>query len=144
MFQTRNALPRLVLLILASVGSGLAQSQNWAQDCRAKGGQVVDYRVSRLKEGVPKGEFEKAFALHLKWYRDHGYSENRMMLGDPVEADPSTKAMGPVANELVTLHLNAPAVPPEKRDAQWEAFSAAYRSAADLVVDKKLCMRLAP
>lgn len=52
--------------------------------------------------------------------------------------------MGPVANEVVTLHLNAPSVPVEKRDAAWDEYISAYRKAADLVVDKKLCIRLAP
>ena len=94
-----TSLSRLVLMALAVVSSGQAQSQsqgsNWAQDCRARGGQVVDYRVSRVKEGV-------------------------------------------------RLHLNAPAVPAEKRDAAWDEYVCAYRKAADLVVDKKLCTRLAP
>lgn len=146
MFKTTTVLSKLVLATLAVVSSGPAQSQgsNWAQDCRAGGGQVVDYRVSRIKDGVPKAEFEKAFMLHQRWYRERGYSESRMMLGDPIEADPSTKTMGPVANEVVTLHLNAPAIPAERRDAAWDEYVSAYRKAADLVVDKKLCIRLAP
>ncbi len=96
-------------------------------------GEVQVIRVSKLKPGAALADFDKAVAMHMAWYRSHGYTANVQRVGRVMTRE------GFVPDEVVTVHINAPGVPREKRDAGWEAFVAAYRAVSDVSTEHLVC-----
>lgn len=96
-------------------------------------GEVQVIRVSKLKPGATIADFDKAVAMHMAWYRSHGYTANVQRVGRVM----TPQGMAP--DQVVTVHVNAPGVPREKRDAGWEAFVAAYRTVSDVTSDTLAC-----
>ncbi len=96
-------------------------------------GEVQVIRVSKLKPGASIADFDKAVAMHMAWYRSHGYTTNVQRVGRVMTPQ------GFASDQVVTVHVNAPGVPRDKRDAGWEAFVAAYRSVSDVTSDTLAC-----
>ena len=96
-------------------------------------GEVQVIRVSKLKPGATIADFDKVVVMHMVWYRSHGYTANVQRVGRVM----TPQGMAP--DQVVTVHVNAPGVPREKRDAGWEAFVAAYRTVSDVTSDTLAC-----
>lgn len=104
-----------------------------------KGGQLVSVRVNTVKPGA-KAAYEKAARDHLAWYRSHGYTQNRLLSG-PVITGNMTHGFTASETEYVSVHMDGPGVPRDKRDAGWDAYVQEYRDTSDLAVDKFACLR---
>jgi hypothetical protein len=104
-----------------------------------KGGQLVSLRINTVKPGA-KDAYEKAARDHIAWYRSHGYKENRLLTG-PVITGARGEGWTASETEYASLHMDAPGVPPDKRDAGWDAYVKAYRETSDLAVEKFVCLR---
>jgi hypothetical protein len=123
--------------VLAAGGAQAAGAASPLDLC--KGGQLVVVRVNQLKPGG-KAAYEQAARDHLGWYRSHGYNQNRLLVGQIISGD---RRSGFTASdtEFVSIHMDSPGVPPDKRDAAWDAYVKAYRESSDLTVDKFACLR---
>lgn len=124
-------------LLLVAAGAQAAPAASPADLC--KGGQLVVVRVSTVKPGA-KAAFEAAARDHLAWYRGHGISSNRLVVGAVINGDMS-KGFTASETEYVSIHMDSPGVPRDKRDAAWDAYVKAYRDSSDLAVDKFACVR---
>jgi hypothetical protein len=130
-------------LVLSVCLFGLATpslAQNWGKSCVEKGGQMATYRVSKIKQGSSRADFDKAVAMHIKWYRDHGYNDNKIVTAEPADFDAKAGRMVANPNEVVTLHFNGPGVPADKHDEAWNAYVAAYKASSEIVAEKYLCL----
>jgi hypothetical protein len=96
-------------------------------------GEVQVVRVSKLKPGASVADFEKAVAQHMAWYRSHGFTQNEQRIGRVMTPQ------GLSEDTVMTVHVNAPGVPRDKRDAGWEAFVAAYRAISDVTSENLVC-----
>jgi hypothetical protein len=134
-----------VRLTIAFIAAGLTLSASAAQAGAAspadlcKGGELVSLRINTVKPGA-KAAYEKATHDHLAWYRSHGFKENRLMTG-PVITGVRGEGWTASETEFASVHIDAPGVPPEKRDAGWDAYVQEYRDSSDLAVDKFVCLR---
>lgn len=127
------------LLILAGT-AGVAQAAGAASPLElCKGGQLMSLRLNTIKPGQTAA-YEKAARDHMAWYRGHGYSGNRMLVG-PVITGNRAEGWTASNSEYASVHMDAPGVPPDKRDAGWDAYVKEYRDASDLSVDKFACVR---
>jgi hypothetical protein len=120
----------LLAAVMAVASPVLAQAPTTAPRCD---GEVQVIRVSKLKPGATVADFDKAVAMHMAWYRSHGYTTNVQRVGRVMTPQ------GLVPDQVVTVHVNAPGVPRDKRDAGWEAFVAAYRAVSDVTSDTLAC-----
>ncbi|RAK69092.1 hypothetical protein [Phenylobacterium kunshanense] len=122
---------------LSAVGAEAQTAKSPVELC--KGGQLAVVRMNAVKPGA-KAAYEKAARDHLAWYRSHGYAQNRLMVGPVITGD---RANGYTASEteFASIHMDSPGVPPDKRDAGWDAYVKAYRDSSDLTVDKFVCLR---
>lgn len=122
------------------VSAGAAQAAGAASPADlCKGGQLVSLRVSTIKPG-DRAAFEKATRDHIAWYRAHGFTGNRLLVG-PVISGGRADGWTASETEYASVHMDAPGVPPDKRDAGWDAYVKEYRDASDLTVDKFVCLR---
>ncbi len=131
-----------VLAIVAAAGLAAtgAQAQTAASPVElCKGGQLAVVRMNAVKPGA-KAAYEKAARDHLAWYRSHGFAQNRLLVGPVITGD-RTKGFTASETEFASIHLDSPGVPPDKRDAAWDAYVKGYRDASDLTVDKFVCLR---
>jgi hypothetical protein len=134
---------KLSAIILSLCLLGLAtptQAQNWGKNCLEKGVQITTYRVSKIKQGSSRADFDKAVALHLKWYRDHGYNDNNIVTAEPADFDPKVGRLVANPDEVITLHFSGPTVPAASHDAAWDAYVAAYKASSDIVTERRFCM----
>lgn len=106
------------------------------------GGQLASVRINTLKSPDAAAAYDKAAKKHVGWYRKRGMKENRLLTGPVLLFDRATGEWSASPNEMASLHLNQnTAVPPEQRDAEWNAYVAEYRASSDLTVDKFVCLR---
>lgn len=124
------------LCVLAVAGAQAAPATP-ADLC--KGGQLVSVRVNTVKPGA-KAAYEKAARDHLAWYRAHGYTQNRLLVGPVITGSPAEGAKLS-ETEYVSVHIDGPGVPSAQRDAAWNAYVKEYRDTSDLAVDKFACLR---
>ncbi len=96
-------------------------------------GEVQVMRVSTLKAGATVADFEKVVAEHMAWYRANGYTQNEQRVGRVMTPQ------GLAADKVVTVHVNAPGVPRDKRDAAWDKFVAGYRAISDVTSEQLVC-----
>lgn len=122
----------LLMAMMAVATPVLAQAPVPAPAPRCSG-EVQVVRLSKLKPGATIADFEKVVAQHMAWYRSHGYTHNTQRVGRVITPQ------GLAADQVFTLHVNAPGVPRDKRDAGWEAFVAAYRAVSDIVTENTIC-----
>ena len=113
-------------LVLA--GPALAQTAGPRCD-----GEVQVIRVSTLKGGATVADFQKVVSDHMAWYRAHGFKANVQRVGRVMTPD------GLAADKVVTVHVNAPGVPRDKRDADWDKFVAGYRAISDITSEQLVC-----
>jgi hypothetical protein len=69
----------------------------------------------------------------MAWYRAHGFKANVQRVGRVMTPD------GLAADKVVTVHVNAPGVPRDKRDADWDKFVAGYRAISDITSEQLVC-----
>ncbi|WP_296597098.1 hypothetical protein [Phenylobacterium sp.] len=132
--------------LAAAVAACLALSAGAAQAAGAaspldlcKGGQLVVVRLNTVKPGA-KATYEKAARDHAAWYRSHGFKENRLLVG-PVINGSRGEGWTASETEYASIHMDAPGVPADKRDAAWDAYVKEYRDSSDLTADKFVCLR---
>ena len=101
-----------------------------------EGMQAVISRVSRIT-GTKAG-FAEAVHDHIKWYRDHGYTTNTIIVGPVIVNDNATP--GPSPDLMMSVHLNDPNVPSDKIDDAWRAYVAKYRANSTLVSETFGCL----
>ena len=105
-----------------------------------KDGQISVMRISTLKSGDARAQFDKAQKKQVEWYRSHGFAKNRVLVGSVLVEDPKTKDWSISSSEVVSLHTDAPG-PAAKHDAAYDAFVADYRAASDITTEKLVCLR---
>ena len=76
----------------------------------------------------------------MAWYRSHGFTGNRLMMG-PVISGNRGSGWTASETEYASVHFDAPGVPPDKRDAGWDAYVKAYRDSSDIATEKFVCLR---
>ena len=120
-----------------AAGSASAQTQDPTKGgfCPA-GMQAVISRVSRITGS--KASFYEAVHDHIKWYRDHGYTTNSIIVGPVIMNDTATP--GPSPDLMMSVHLNDPNVPSDKIDDAWRAYVAKYRANSTLVSETFGCL----
>lgn len=64
--------------MIAVASPVLAQAPAAAPRCD---GEVQVIRVSKLKPSATIADFDKAVAMHMAWYRGHGYTQNMQGVG---------------------------------------------------------------
>jgi hypothetical protein len=124
--------------VLAASAAQAAAVTDPAQLC--KGGHLASVRLSTIKPGGSVAAFDKAVKDHMGWYRGHGYKENRLLAGPVITGDRASGTWTASTTEFVSVHLDAPGVPPAKRDAGWDGYVKEYRDVSDLSVDKYVCL----
>jgi hypothetical protein len=125
--KLRHMMMAAAMVLAAPV---LAQAPPAAPRCD---GEVQVIRVSTLKGGATVADFEKVVAEHMAWYRAHGYTDNVQRVGLVMTPQ------GMAADKVVTVHVNAPGVPRDKRDAAWDKFVASYRAISDISSEQLVC-----
>ena len=120
------------IVLLASALLALSAGAAAAQDMCA-GGHPVVIRVSKLKPGGA-ATFAKATVDQRAWYRAHGITTNEQYVGAVLTPT------GPSADQMVTLHMDAPLKRPDA-DAAWNAFVAEFRDSSDIVSETRACLR---
>ena len=143
--QGHNKIARtMALSVAACVGFGgvaagpaLAQTEP-AELC--KNGQVVVLRISRILEDGSRPGFEKGVSDQLAWYRSHGFTANRLVTADVIVQDPRTKAWSISATEVMSLHINPPAIGAIKPDAAWNAFVSEFKSNTAVEAERTACL----
>lgn len=106
-----------------------------------KGGQLANVRINTLKSPESRATYEKAAKDHIGWYRKRGQTANRLLTGPVLLYDRATGEWSPSPSEIASVHLQSPGVPSAQRDAEWDAYVAAYRASSDLTVDKFVCLQ---
>lgn len=130
----------VAIVAAAGLAAAGAQAQTAASPVDlCKDGQLAVVRMNAVKPGA-KAAYEKASRDHLGWYRSHGFTQNRLLVGPVITGD-RTKGFTASETEFASVHLGSPGVPPDKRDAAWDAYVKAYRDSSDLTVDKFVCLR---
>jgi hypothetical protein len=97
-------------------------------------------RVNQIKPGGSVAGLRKAIADHAAWYRSHGYDSDRIEWGHFIEIDPKTQLPRIAPDKIITLHFGVSTVPPEKRDAGWQAFVAEYDANSLAITTTLSCM----
>lgn len=134
-FSLRNQ----VLLAAALLAAAPARAQT-NPPCD---GNVTVVRVSIIKPGQ-MNLFLQAVAAHKAWYRSHGFQDNIIVAGRVMNRDDAGKVTYS-DTEIVSLHVNPPAVPRAQFDAAWDAYVKQYRDSSDIKSDYRTCMpKLAP
>lgn len=123
-------MPLLLAVAMAAATPVLAQAPAAAPRCS---GEVQVVRTSKLKPGATVADFEKVVAQHMAWYRSHGYTQNSQRVGRVMTPQ------GFAEDQVVTVHVNAPGVPRDKRDAGWDAFVVGYRAVSDVTAESLVC-----
>jgi hypothetical protein len=103
-------------------------------------GNITIIRINKI---TPKGTaegFEKAVADHAKWFADHGYGEDRIVSAPVLIYDQANKTMVEATNEVMTIHSNSHAIPRDKHDAAWDAFTAEYRANSEAGGETTACL----
>lgn len=136
----------MLVRLSSAVAACLALSAGAAQAAGAaspldlcKGGQLVVVRLNTVKPGA-SAAYEKAARDHAAWYRSHGYKENRLLVG-PVITGGRGEGWTASETEYASVHMDAPGVPADKRDAGWDAYVKEYRDSSELTADKFVCLR---
>jgi hypothetical protein len=124
---------------LSAFGAGPALAQAEPADL-CKNGQIVAVRVSRIVEGGSRTGFDKAVADQLAWYRSHGFAANRLVTADVIVQDPRTKAWSVSSTEVMSLHINPPAIGAIKTDATWNAFVSEFKANAVVDAERTACL----
>jgi hypothetical protein len=120
-------------------GAGAAHAQQEPGElCR--NGQIVVMRVSRIIEGGSRAGFEKGVSDQLAWYRSHGFTANRLTTSDIIVQDPKTKAWSVSPTEVLSLHINPPAIGAIKPDEAWNAFVAEFKANAVVESERTTCL----
>lgn len=129
-------MPLMLAVAMAAATPVLAQAPAPAPAPAAMprcAGEVQVVRTSKLKPGATIADFEKVVAQHMAWYRSHGYTQNSQRVGRVMTPQ------GLAEDQVVTVHVNAPGVPRDKRDAGWDAFVAGYRAVSDVTAESLVC-----
>jgi hypothetical protein len=98
-------------------------------------GNLVVIRVSMIAPNGSLAGFKNAVADHAKWYTDHGYSKDEIVIAQVKAPDGVAKA----PDEVMTIHYRFQPVPASKQDATWKAFVAEYRANSTIVSETTAC-----
>lgn len=127
----------IVSLGFATAGQALAAE---TPDTLCKGGQLVSMRVNTLKGADKAAAYDSATRNHIGWYRSKGITQNRLLVG-PVLVRNADGSWSNSTTERVSIHMNSPGVPADKRDAGWDAYVSEYRATSDISTEKYACVR---
>jgi hypothetical protein len=127
----------IVSLGFATAGQALAAE---TPDTLCKGGQLVSMRVNILKGADKAAAYDSATRNHIGWYRSKGITQNRLLVG-PVLVRNADGSWSNSTTERVSIHMNSPGVPADKRDAGWDAYVSEYRATSDISTEKYACVR---
>ena len=107
-----------------------------------KDGQISRLRISKLKAPDSAATFDKATRDQGAWYRSHGFTKNRLLVGTVMVQDDKTKDWSVSKEQMVTVHTDTPGPSATaKRDAGWDAFVAEFAAASDITTDVLVCLR---
>ena len=125
--------------VLAAVLASLCAPSAFAQAAAAMppcSGVVVTVRVSEITPEGSVETFKAAVAAHLKWYRDHGFKNNQIVIGQIV--DPETHSYSD--KKFMTYHINPPNPATTKTDAAWDAYVKLYQGTSKILETYITCM----
>ena len=125
---------------LVCSASARAQTAGAAAPNACASGDIEVVRISKL---TPKGSMagvEKAVADHGKWYADHGYAEDRVILAPVFVTEGGGTFPSISANQFLTIHAHAHQVPADRQDAAWQAYVAEYDANSQIVTQSMVCI----
>ena len=120
--------------ILLAAGVLLAAAPALAQKPSDCNGTLEVIRFSALKPGKTIADFQKAVDMQMAWYRRHGTTNNSQIVA------PVMTASGIDPSKVVTIHINAPGVSQDARDAGWDDFVAAFREVSTVETMHAVCL----
>lgn len=97
-------------------------------------------RISAIKPTGSRAGFEEAARDHMKWYRDHGFTQNNQVVLNAIDIDPATHLPVVSKTKVVTIHYNPPRAAEVKTDAAWDAYVAKYRANSDILTEQLACV----
>jgi len=96
-------------------------------------------RINTIKPGQ-RAVFDQAVRDHLKWYRDHGYSQNEIVVMPVMQTSDYGKTWTVSETQALSIHRNDPGVPMGVHDAAWNAYVAEYRASSDIATQLLTCL----
>jgi hypothetical protein len=82
-----------------------------------------------------------AAAAHQKWYRDHGVTDNQIIVSRVIQQDTATKRQTYSDTLLVSYHIRPPAPGLVKTgDDSWNAYVKQYRENSDIRAEYMTCV----
>jgi len=101
---------------------------------------VTVIRTSKLKPGATMAGFEKAMAIHAKWYADHGFTRDGFKMAPVLVPNTAKNDLVKSPDMVMTMHTNSSYIPRAKRDAGWTNFVNAYRAVSVIQTETSVCM----
>jgi hypothetical protein len=96
-------------------------------------------RINTIKPGQ-RAAYDQAVRDHIKWYRDHGYTDNDIMVMPVMETPDHGKTWTVSQTQALSIHRNDPGVPSGAYDAAWAAYVAEYRASSDIATQLLTCL----
>ena len=131
----------LVLPIAACLGLGGAAFAEKEPGELCARGELIVMRVSRIVEGGSREGFDQAVDHQLSWYRAHGFTANRLLTADVLAQDAASKGWSTSGSEVMSLHVNPPAMSAIKTDSDWSAFVSEFKRNAVVETERTACLR---
>ncbi len=126
------------LFLGVALAAGVATPASAADLCPS--GDVAKMRISKVTPSGSMAGIEQAVADHDKWYADHGFTEDRIILAPILVYDAANKAMRVAPDQVMTIHMHSHEVPKDKRDAAWDAYVAEYKANSDVASETVVCL----
>jgi hypothetical protein len=131
---------RVTLGVLASLFLATTAVAGTLPADLCKDGHKSVVRTRKLKSPDSRALFDKAVQDHVAWYRSHGFSQNRILVGPVLVRDDITNNWSESPDEFVSIHLDYPPQSAVKPDAAWEAYVAEYRASSDIATEQVVCL----
>lgn len=126
------------LVLGATTVADVAMAATAADLC--PNGDIAKIRLSKVTPTGSMAGIEKAVADHAKWYADHGFTEDRIIIAPVLVYDAANKTMRVAADQVMTLHMHSHEVPKDKHDAAWDAYVAEYKANSDVASETVVCL----
>ena len=142
MNRTR-AIPVVLFAFLAGLSTSYLLAQDKPQATRDQAQELCGGPVGRLRrtELYPDGSlsgFKAAMDAHSAWYRNAGYTDNKVTALRVLKTDGGNMSIDP--SVVYSLHIDPPGVAWSSDQAGWDAFVAQYDANGRVVATVTVCL----
>ncbi len=108
-------------------------------------GDVAVLRLTELTPNATMASYLKAVAMHLGWFRAHGYAKDDMAVAKVMVEDPATHQLTYSKTQVLAIHMRPPVMGGSTgHDASWDAFHDQYRKTSNIVASYNICIPKRP